>query len=69
VSDRRLALVTGAGKGIGAACCRALADAGFRVAVHYRSSARAAEELAAKLPDGFALRAEILAARRESAAP
>jgi len=59
VSDRRLALVTGAGKGIGAACCRALADAGFRVAVHYRSSARAAEELAAKLPDGFALRADL----------
>jgi 3-oxoacyl-[acyl-carrier protein] reductase len=59
VSDRKLALVTGAGKGIGAACCRALADAGFRVAVHYRSSAGPAEELAAKLPDAFALRADL----------
>jgi len=59
VSDRKLALVTGAGKGIGAACARALADAGFRVAVHYRSSAGAAEELAAKLPDAFALRADL----------
>ncbi len=59
MSDRRLALVTGAGKGIGAACARALADAGFRVAVHYRRSAGAAEELAAKLPDAFALRADL----------
>lgn len=59
MSDRRLALVTGAGKGIGAACCRALAGAGFRVAVHYRSSAGPAEELAAKLPDAFALRADL----------
>jgi NAD(P)-dependent dehydrogenase (short-subunit alcohol dehydrogenase family) len=58
VSEGKLALVTGAGKGIGAACCRALADAGFRVAVHYRSSAGPAEELAAKLPDAFALRAD-----------
>lgn len=59
MSERKVALVTGAGKGIGAACCRALADAGFRVVVHYRSSAAAAEELAAKLPDAFALRADL----------
>jgi len=59
VSDRKVALVTGAGKGIGAACCRSLADAGFRVAVHYRSSAGPAEELAAKLPDALALRADL----------
>jgi 3-oxoacyl-[acyl-carrier protein] reductase len=61
VSGERVALVTGGGKGIGAACCRALADAGFKVAVHYRSSAGAAEELAAKLPDAFALRADLAA--------
>jgi 3-oxoacyl-[acyl-carrier protein] reductase len=59
VSARKVALVTGAGKGIGAACCRALAEAGFQVAVHYRSSAAAAEELAAKLPEAFALRADL----------
>ena len=59
MTDRKVALVTGAGKGIGAACCRALAEAGFRVAVHYRSSAGPAEELAAKLPDAFALRADL----------
>jgi 3-oxoacyl-[acyl-carrier protein] reductase len=59
VSRERLALVTGGGRGIGAACCRALADAGFRVAVHHRSSAAEAEELAAKLPDAFTLRADL----------
>jgi len=55
----RVALVTGGGRGIGAACCRALAAAGFRVAVHYRSSAAAAEDLAAKLPDAWAVRADL----------
>lgn len=59
MSATKVALVTGGGRGIGAACCRALADAGFRVAVHYRSSAAAAEELAAKLPDAFAVRADL----------
>lgn len=58
-SDARVALVTGGGKGIGAACCRALAGEGFRVAVHHRSSATAAEELAAKLPDAFAVQADL----------
>jgi len=59
VSATKVALVTGGGRGIGAACCRALADAGFRVAVHYRSSAAEAEELAAKLPDAFPVRADL----------
>ena len=58
-SDPPVALVTGGGKGIGAACCRALAGEGFRVAVHHRSSANAAEELAAKLPDAFSVRADL----------
>ena len=45
-----VALVTGGGTGIGAACCRALAAEGFRIAVHYRSSAeeKEARELAAE---------------------
>jgi 3-oxoacyl-[acyl-carrier protein] reductase len=59
MSERRVALVTGGGTGIGAACCRALAAEGFRVAVHYRSSEETARKLAAELADGFALRADL----------
>jgi 3-oxoacyl-[acyl-carrier protein] reductase len=55
----RVALVTGAGTGIGAACARALAEEGFRVAVHFRSSEAAAAEVAAKLPDAFTVRADL----------
>lgn len=54
-----VALVTGGARGIGAACCRALAAEGFRVVVHYRSSADAAQKLAAGLGDGVALRADL----------
>ena len=57
--DALVALVTGGGTGIGAACCRALAAEGLRVAVHYRSSREAAEKLAAELPGAFALCADL----------
>jgi len=56
---KRVALVTGGGTGIGAACCRALAAAGFRVAVHYRSSEATARALADELPESFAVRADL----------
>ncbi|HEY8155219.1 MAG TPA: 3-oxoacyl-ACP reductase family protein [Myxococcota bacterium] len=59
MNEKRVALVTGGGTGIGAACCRALAAEGFRVAVHYRSSEETARKLAAELADGFALRADL----------
>jgi 3-oxoacyl-[acyl-carrier protein] reductase len=54
-----VALVTGGGTGIGAACCRSLAAEGFRVAVHYRSSEANARELAAELPEAFSVRADL----------
>jgi 3-oxoacyl-[acyl-carrier protein] reductase len=54
-----VALVTGGGTGIGSACCRALASDGFRIGVHYRSSEEVALELAAELPDAFAVRADL----------
>lgn len=46
----RAALVTGGSRGIGAACARALAEAGFRIAVHYGRDAAAAERVRAALP-------------------
>ena len=55
----RVALVTGGGTGIGAACCRALAAEGFRVGIHYRSSEEAALKLVAELKDSFSVRADL----------
>jgi NAD(P)-dependent dehydrogenase (short-subunit alcohol dehydrogenase family) len=54
----RVALVTGSSRGIGRATAEALAAAGAMVAVHYRGSVDAAEELAGKLAgSGVAARA------------
>lgn len=44
-----VALVTGGAKRIGAAIARGLAEAGFTVAIHYRSSANEATTLAAEI--------------------
>ena len=51
-------LVTGGGGGIGSACVRAFAAEGARVAVHYRTSAERAEELARET-GGVALQADL----------
>ena len=59
MSGPRVALVTGAGTGIGAAIARALDAEGLRVVVHYRSSEGPARALAEKLADGLALRADL----------
>jgi NAD(P)-dependent dehydrogenase (short-subunit alcohol dehydrogenase family) len=48
----RTVLVTGASRGIGAACVRAFAEQGARVAVHWHRERAAAERVAAALPGG-----------------
>ena len=58
--EQPVALVTGGGTGIGAACCRRLAAEGFRVGIHYRSSEEKAEKLSAELPDSFTIKADLM---------
>ncbi len=57
--ERPLRALTGAARGIGAACARALAAEGFRVAVPYGISAEAAEKRAGELPEAFAVGADL----------
>lgn len=57
--DGRVAIVTGGGRGIGAATARRLAARGARVVVNYSRSAAEAEALAAELPEAIAVRADV----------
>lgn len=60
INEKPVAIVTGGATGIGAACCRALADAGFRVGIHYnRSSAKADQVLADINGNGFLVCADL----------
>lgn len=61
MSEQPIAFVTGGAGGIGGACCRALANEGFRVGVGYRSSALAAQKLAADI-GGFAVGGDVAVA-------
>lgn len=52
-------LVTGGAKRIGAAIARGFGEAGWHVVIHYRSSADAAEALAASLPSAKTVRCDL----------
>jgi len=56
-------LITGASRGIGAACALLAAERGYRVCVNYRSDAQAAEEVVAAIVaaggSAFALQADV----------
>lgn len=49
--EKKLALVTGGSKGIGRACCFALREKGYHIALHYRSDKKGAQEVASELGD------------------
>ena len=51
VSMEKVALITGGAKGIGAACASILGEAGYKIAVHFRSDPSAAETLCKSLPE------------------
>src|SRR5215831_17332842 len=62
---RRVAVITGASRGIGAATASVLAKRGFRVVVNYRSSAQEAEQVVAAIKEAggeaVAIRADVTA--------
>jgi 3-oxoacyl-[acyl-carrier protein] reductase len=60
--EGKVAVVTGAGRGIGAAIARELAAGGARVVVNYRGSTQAAEALVAELPHAIAVQADVATA-------
>lgn len=59
-NDQPVAIVTGGGTGIGAACCRRLSAEGFRVGIHYRSSEEKAKKLQAELEGSFLIKADLM---------
>jgi 3-oxoacyl-[acyl-carrier protein] reductase len=48
-SNKKIALITGAGRGIGAAIALDLASKGFRIALNYRQNQQAAEQIAEQI--------------------
>lgn len=58
-AGEKVALVTGASRGIGAACAIALGRAGFKVAVHYRGQEEKAMAVCAQIPGAKAFRADL----------
>ena len=58
--NQPVAIVTGGGRGIGAACCRMLAENGFRVGVHFNTSSEGATGVCSELNgNGFMINADL----------
>ena len=57
--EQKVALITGASRGIGKACAQALAGQGFKVAIHYRSQEQQARDVAATLPGAKIFQADL----------
>jgi 3-oxoacyl-[acyl-carrier protein] reductase len=55
----KIALVTGASRGIGAACAVALGKAGYKVAVHYRSQEDQARQVSAAIPGSMPIKMDL----------
>ena len=64
--ENKVALVTGAGRGIGSAIAKRFADEGAKVIVHYRGSREPAEALARGI-GGLALQADLTDAEQTNA--
>ncbi len=59
-SEQPVAIVTGGGKGIGAACCHMLAENGFRVGIHFNTSSDGATDVCSELNgSGFIINADL----------
>ncbi len=55
----KIALITGGGTGIGAACAKKLAEAGYTVAIHYNTSEGPAISLAKTLTGAFVIQGDL----------
>ncbi len=59
MTEKPVALVTGGATGIGAACCRALAEEGFLIGIHYRKSSGPAQKVFDEIKNGFLIQADL----------
>lgn len=57
--EKKLAVVTGASKGIGRAIAKELSQKGFTIGIHFNSSKESAEKLLEEIKDGFLIEANI----------